>query len=291
MNNKVRVLILGCTGLLGNTVFKEFSSDSKYSVYGTYRNLHQGLMFSMVEGVDCEYYSFDVLKDKVSVLPSNCDYIINCIGLIKPSLRDNSPEYRALKVNGLFPHELSRFAKKHDARLIHVTSDCVFSGNKAWPERWAPGHYTEGEEHDMIDLYGRTKSLGEPENCMVLRTSIIGPEIHSHVSFVDWVKSNDNGTIDGYTNHFWNGVTTKQYANVCKKIIEGDLYQEDMYHVFSPETVCKHMLANMVATRFDLNINIVEHETPIPIDRSLSTTKELNNRLQIPHLYEQLATL
>lgn len=285
MRSKVNVLVLGCTGLLGSTVFREFAMDDRYVTCGTYRN------HDLVEKSDSPHYRFDVLNDDVFELPTKADYIINCIGLIKPYLKDNYHEYRALRVNSIFPHELSYFAKKIDARVIHVTSDCVFSGTAGWPSRWSPGMYTENDTPDMIDLYGRTKSLGEPSNCMVLRTSIIGPETHSHVSLMDWVRGNDGGTINGYINHIWNGVTTKQYANICKEIIQGDMYREELYHVFSPDTVSKYHLAKMIANKFKLHIEIKEYETPISIDRTLATVKDLNDQLDIPYLCDQLATL
>ena len=143
----------------------------------------------------------------------------------------------------------------------------------------------------MYDLYGMTKSLGEPEDCMVLRTSFIGPELHSHVSLMDWVKSNEDCTINGYTNHLWNGVTTKQFSDICKKIIQEDLYSEETFHVFSPDIVSKSVLVNMIAKKLKISVNIIPIKTPIGINRSLSSIKDLNSSLNIPTLTSQVEIL
>lgn len=274
--NKSKILVVGCTGLLGSMVTREFVA-SGYEVCGTFRE------YDHVQNIDCKFHLFDGFTDDVFLLPSQYDYIINCIGLIKPHLQHEYATYHALKLNAAFPHELAYFAQRVNSRVIHITSDCVFTGSR--------GNYTEDDEHDMIDLYGRTKSLGETDKCMVLRTSFIGPEVHSHVSLMDWVKSNDNNTIDGYTNHIWNGVTTKQLACICKKIIEEDLYNKDLYHVFSPDTVTKFELVSMIAESLKLNIQVKPTRTDISINRSLGTVKALNDRLNIPSLKYQLDTL
>ena len=274
-----KILVLGSTGLLGNTVVRELSKNRSYHVTGTYRDP------KYKQDLPCEYIYFDAnnrdIRDFLSVNVGKYDYVINCIGLIKPHLTSTDI---AIRVNTLLPLEVADIASYFKTRFIHITSDCVFTGNT--------GNYTEDDEHDMIDLYGRTKSLGEPDNCMVLRTSIIGPELHSYVSLMDWVRRNKNLTIDGYINHFWNGITTKQYSEVCQQIIDNNLYEESKFHIHSPNTVSKYELVDMFINKFNLDHTVCPHSTPgNGINRSLMTVKSLNRKLNIPGLQEQVENL
>jgi dTDP-4-dehydrorhamnose reductase len=272
-----KVLIIGTNGLLGNRVFWEFLNDRRFTVSGTTRA-------PMDEVYGRQHRSqiyFDCIKSNVRDLPP-ADYVINCVGVLKPNVTKNI--YETIYVNAAFPHLLSEWAETHRSKLIHITSDCVYTGAK--------GQYTEEDQSDMNDYYGKTKSLGEPDNCMVLRTSIIGPEEHSHISLVDWVRGHrSNDTIQGYTDHFWNGVTTRQYSDICKQIILDDLYKKELYHVFSPTAVSKHELVTMINNHYDLNITITPTETGDNIDRTLSTVKDLNSKLNIPELKSQVDLL
>ena len=123
---------------------------------------------------------------------------------------------------------------------------------------------------------------------MVLRTSIIGNEIHKDASLVAWLRNQKYKEIFGYTNHWWNGVTTTEYGNVCKRIIENNLYEKDLFHVHSPEIVNKHELLEMLNDKFEVGVTIKPIEAPDAIDRSLSTVKKLNEKLKIPPIKEQI---
>ncbi len=267
----MRVLILGSTGMLGNAVVKELSLDNSFKVTKTRRaNNHS------------EDYCFDVTKhDLTKQCGTDYDYVINCIGVIKPFINDNS--YHSAYINGAFPHKLASWAQENDIKMIHITTDCVFSGKD--------GGYTEDSEHDEVDFYGRSKSLGEPSNCMVLRTSIIGEEIHKHASLIAWVKSQKDKTVNGFTNHWWNGVTTNQYGKICMQIMREELYEEGLFHVFSPTPVNKSVLVGCINTRFELNIKINPMEADPTVDRTLSTNKKLNGKLYIPEIAEQIKSL
>ncbi len=267
-----KILILGSTGMLGNAVGKYFlSKPNKYKVYLSYRDK------KVAYGKN--KFKFDPLTDSLDKLPK-CDYIINCIGVIKPHIAKN-PE-NAVRLNSLLPWQLSNYANSKGAKLIQITSDCVFSGAK--------GRYNESDEHDALDFYGKSKSLGEPGDAIVLRTSIIGEEIHNHASLIAWTKSMAGKEVNGFTNHLWNGVTTKGFAQVCEKIIDGNLIDKGVYHVFS-NPVNKYQLVSLINKKFKLKLKVKKHLADIAVDRSLSTTKDLNKKLRIPSVAKMISEI
>jgi dTDP-4-dehydrorhamnose reductase len=269
---KKKVLILGSTGMLGNTVAKYFLDSEKYDVFLTYRNPELAFGGNRIR--------FDALKDSLDILPGNVDYVINCIGIIKQIMHDGKSVQRAIRLNALFPLELAEWCEQKNIRLIHITTDCVFSGAK--------GKYVESDEHDALDAYGKTKSLGEPVDAtMVIRTSIIGEELHNNGSLVSWVKSMKGQSIKGYTNHFWNGITTLEYAKVCDKIIQNDLYENGLFHVFAADDVSKYQMLQMFNEKYDLGLTIDEF-APEGIDRTLRTEKTLCSKLQIPTVRQMI---
>jgi len=267
----MKIAILGSTGMLGSAVgrhfIKQFGEDN---VHLSYRQRSQKVAYGKHQ-FHFEAY-FEATHDICS-LPPECDYVINCIGAIKPVV-DRLGIASAITLNSLFPHALADACDDSGAKLIHITTDCVYSGKD--------GNYDENSPHDALDEYGKSKSLGEPEHCMNLRTSIIGEELNTTLSLVEWVKSQAGGSANGYTNHLWNGVTTKQYAEICERIIKEDLYAEDLYHVFSPNDITKHELLKLIDERFKLGINIYPVEAPVRINRCLRTAKDLNSKLHIP---------
>lgn len=268
----VKVAILGSTGMLGNAVSKYFLSKKEYKVYTSYRS------DPLPEGENNFY--FDALEANFDNIP-DVDYVINCIGIIKPFMKNNNKN--AILVNSLFPRRLSEFTKSKNIKMIHITTDCVFSGAK--------GRYTEGDLHDCLDEYGKTKSLGEPENnCMVIRTSIIGEEIKNNASLIEWAKSQKGKSVNGFTNHFWNGVTTTEYAKVCDQIIQKELYQEDLFHVHSND-VNKYQLLEMLSDTFSLGLDISPYQTTDVCDRTLRTEKDLMSKLFVSSLSEQIKNL
>jgi len=266
----MKILVLGSTGMLGYSVGKYFINKyGEDNVYLSYRKkeLSYGSKSFYFNAMDCD---FDFIY---------CDYVINCIGIIKQNTKWDS--YEAIKINSCFPIELSRYCKKNNMKLIQITTDCVFSGKE--------GGYVEESIHDALDEYGKSKSLGEEckKKSMVIRTSVIGEEIHNNVSLVSWVKSQHGKNINGYINHFWNGVTCLQYAKICEQIIENKLYKDGLYHVFS-NSVNKYDLVSMINDHFKLNITVNPFRTETLCDRTLSTTKELNSKLDIPLIEKQI---
>lgn len=190
------------------------------------------------------------------------DVIINCIGTIKSQV-DKYGEIDTIKVNSLFPLYLSNLCESENWKLIHISTDCVFDG--------LIGNYTEVHPHNCTDVYGKTKSLGEPSNCSVIRTSIIGDEIGQSRSLIEWVKSMKGKTVNGYTNHKWNGMTCLQTAKIFEDIIINNKYWNGVRHIFSPEILTKYELVKMISDVYDLDINVTPIEPILKCDRSLST--------------------
>ena len=273
-----KILILGGTGMLGNAVVRHFQNNNNYEVYFTYRN--EKVAFENFNKENAIH--FDCLNDNILNLPKNIDYIINCIGIIKPFMYNDIKN--SILINSVFPHNVSNWCKNNNIKMIHITTDCVFSG--------LHGKYNELSYHDALDDYGKSKSLGEPKNkCMILRMSIIGEEIHKDASLISWTKSQKGKEVNGYLNHFWNGITTNEYAKICQKIIENNLYEEDLFHIHSKDTVSKYQMLHYFNKKFNLNLKINPYITNPICDRSLSTIKDLCKKLDIPSVWEQINNL
>jgi dTDP-4-dehydrorhamnose reductase len=203
------------------------------------------------------------------------DVIINCIGVINKLVEQKGIE-NTIIVNSLFPHVLDRICNDNGLHLITVSSDCCYSGLKENNSVGRCFNYSESDPHDATDIYGKTKSLGEPANSTVIRTSIIGEEKVNKRSLLEWVKSNKGKEIDGYVNHRWNGVTCLRLAQVIGEIIEKDLYWKGVKHIFG-ETVTKYELCRMISQAYDLGITVHAIATTKPCDRSLwSERKDVN---------------
>lgn len=255
-----RVLVLGKGGMLGSMVFSYLSQDEAYEVKGTEKE---------------EFNADKFLKDNSKFLYiKGFDYLINCIGIIKPYCKDDDREgvIRAIKINALFPHELAKFCRNSTVKIIQIATDCVFSGRV--------GNYDESSPHDPIDVYGRTKSLGEILDGIFLniRCSIIGPELKNKLGLLEWFLSQkEESKVKGFTHHKWNGVTTLQFAKLCQKIIEKNMFDEliktnHVFHFTLNNSVNKYELLLLFNKVFKKNI-IIEQVDNIgsPKDLTLKT--------------------
>ncbi|MDO8659000.1 MAG: sugar nucleotide-binding protein, partial [Candidatus Parcubacteria bacterium] len=201
------------------------------------------------------------------------DYIINCIGIIKPYCKDTNPigKRKAILVNALFPHILSTYCKKKSVKLMQIATDCAYSGKY--------GNYDEYAIHDAEDVYGKTKSLGEvyDQNMLNIRCSIIGPELQNNLGLLEWfLHQDDKIPLQGFSNHKWNGVTTLQFAKLCLKIIENNKFSEfiknsNLYHFTPNNTVSKYELLKLFQEVFKKNITVNSAESKNAIDRTLTT--------------------
>jgi dTDP-4-dehydrorhamnose reductase len=225
----------------------------------------------------------EALSKRLKEVVGQGGWIINCVGVIKPQIAVQGP-VETIRVNALFPHVLANAALSAGIQVIHITTDCVFSGKT--------GNYTEKSFHDAVDLYGRSKSLGEPENCLVIRTSIIGEEKNHKRSLIEWAKSETGNQVRGFTNHTWNGVTCLQFAKIAEQIIKSGPTWNGVRHVYSPNSVNKLELMQMINDAFNLDLKISAFETPDPVHRTLKTDfPEICSAFKVPDLKDQLAEL
>jgi dTDP-4-dehydrorhamnose reductase len=203
------------------------------------------------------------------------NWIVNAIGITKPLIHDdNAAEIlRAINVNSLLPDDIAKHAQQRGARVLQIATDCVFSGVK--------GNYAEADAHDALDVYGKTKSLGECffENVHHLRCSIIGPEPKDYKFLIEWFRRQPNAaSLNGFVNHQWNGVTTLHFAKICEGIVQQDIALGHLQHVVPTASVSKARMLHDFATAFSRSdINISEVEAKSVIDRTLATNQPEGN--------------
>ena len=274
----MKILVLGSSGMLGKYT-TSYLSKKKYQVWTTTRKY-----------LDAANISKEELKEKITVLDDNWgneekpDLIINCIGMIKPSMA-KKPLSEGIKVNALFPHMVCEICKEENIKFIHVTTDCVYTGDL----KPAVHGYDEDDIHDAEDDYGLTKFLGEPKDCTVIRTSIIGEEVDQSRSLIEWIKSQKNGKANGYLNHYWSGITCLQFAKIVERMIENDHWWIGTKHIHS-NTVDKFELVEMINKSFNLNIEVTPVDGPQYCNRSLSSnfmdSEKLNPESLEKHIKE-----
>jgi len=262
----MRILILGVTGMLGSTVFRELCKEERHDVWGTLRSV-SGLRYFSTEQHNKLLCNIDVLDhDSLinvfeTVMP---EVVINCVGLIKQFADSKSP-LTALPINAMLPHRLASISSLVGARLIHISTDCVFSGKK--------GMYVESDISDAEDLYGKSKYIGEvidQPHVVTLRTSIIGHELNSQTSLVDWFLS-QRGAVKGYKKAIFSGLPTVELAKVIIDYVLPAPALSGLYHV-SVGAIDKYSLLKLIADRYQKKIEITCDER-VRIDRSLDSTK------------------
>lgn len=265
----MKIFIFGSNGMLGNYVTSFLSKD--YKIKPLTRKEY-----------DLSKLSIDTLTTLLNEknLQEN-DIVINCAGVIPQASKQRGLNTRLyFTINSLFPVILSQICDKFEAKMIHITTDCVFSGKD--------GKYNEKSLHDETNDYGMSKSLGELCKATIIRTSIIGEEVNNKRSLVEWVISNKNNNINGYKNHMWNGVTCLQLSKIIQTIIQNNNFWNGVRHIFSPRTVSKYELVSMINDTYNLQITINPFDAEIRSDKSISTIYEINHEFNIPDLKEQI---
>jgi len=260
----MKIYVLGSSGMLGKYVSKYL--NQKYSVIEINRDQIDASKVSQ-ESLSAALFHIGARKG---------DVLINCVGTIKPRV-DELGDTNAIIVNSIFPRILANVCYDMGINMIHPTTDCVYSGLK--------GSYSENDKYDVSDVYGMSKAMGEPSNCTVIRTSIIGEEVGQKRSLVEWIKSNANNTVFGFTNHYWNGVTCLQFAKICEEIITKHLYWKGIKHIHS-NSLNKKELVETISEVYGLNITVTPKETPLLCDRTLSTVHE--TLIKVPNLKQQI---
>lgn len=259
MNN---ILILGVYGMLGSQLFKTlFRRDS--SIFGTIRGPKKNFFNDDLENFLIEYvdvYDFNSLKENIEIVKPKI--VINCIGNIK---QKNESYIENIYLNSLFTHKINALSSNLNFKLIHISTDCVFSGDK--------GNYLESDFSDARDLYGRSKFLGEPVgfNSLTLRTSIIGHELSKpNFGLLEWVLSQKN-QVFGYSNSFFSGVTTNELSRLIAQLVSNHLLINGLYHVSSTR-ISKYDLLLKIREIYNLNLEIIP-SGELSIDRSLNSNK------------------
>ena len=234
-----KILVLGSSGMLGHILVNVLESSKSFNVFNLARNRkinNQTLL--------CDVTNFSELENHIdSISP---DYIINCVGVL---INESSKDVKSsILINSYLPHYLDSLSERFKFKLIHISTDCVFSGKK--------GMYTENSKTDPIDRYGFTKNLGEvvKMNHLTIRTSIVGPELKKNgEGLLTWILKNKRGSIDGFTNSIWSGLTTIELSRAIIYCIKNNL--NGLLHIYS-SSIAKYDLIKIINDKFNLDIQI-----------------------------------
>jgi dTDP-4-dehydrorhamnose reductase len=261
----MKILVVGASGMIGSAVLRILSEKSDWEVYGTVREGSVKRFFSaaiagrLIPSVDVEYQ--DSLLGVLNVVRPNV--VINCAGLTKHKPESEDPLV-SIPINTLMPHRFAGLCKLVGARLIHVSTDCVFSGAK--------GGYVEDDFTDARDVYGKSKALGEVHypHTVTLRTSTIGHELNSHYGLLDWFLRQE-GRCKGFVRAVFSGLPTVVFAQVIRDVVipHGEL--SGLYHI-AAKPIAKFELLKLIADVYGKNIDIVREDN-LTIDRSLDATR------------------
>jgi dTDP-4-dehydrorhamnose reductase len=264
-----KVLVLGGSGMLGSMLVDYLSRDSRLAVTATVRSEElKARLRTVYPGVRWEAADFRAVYDYAAF--DGQDWIVNAVGITKPLIRDDHADeiLNAIEINSRLPHAVGREAAHRDIRVLQIATDCVYSGTK--------GQYNEGDVHDALDVYGKTKSLGECflANTHHLRCSIIGPEPKDCKSLIEWFRRQPaKATVRGFVNQSWNGVTTLHFAKLCKGIIETEPQLPHLQHVVPSGLVTKAQMLHDFARAYGrTDIAIRDTQAKTVVDRTLATT-------------------
>jgi dTDP-4-dehydrorhamnose reductase len=260
----VRILILGGDGMLGHQLLKSLAP--RHQVRVTLRQDLESYSSYQLFDKDNAYFGIDVRSfERLAEVVADFrpEAIINAVGIVKqrPTAKESIP---SLEINSLLPHRLSVLCKAVGARLVHLSTDCIFSGKK--------GNYQETDPSDAEDLYGKTKFLGETQDshCLTLRTSIIGRELSRHKSLLEWFLG-QTGTIRGFTKAIYNGFTTLEMSRIIENMLVNHPEASGVYQV-SSEPINKYDLLLLFREKLDHMVEIVPDDK-FYCDRSLDSTR------------------
>lgn len=263
---RTTVLILGGTGMLGHTLFRALAKNPNLIVHATARSLDgisgsflKNLEGNIRNGVDANNFD-EVVRALAAIQP---DVVINCIGLIK-QLPIASDPLTSITLNARLPHRITLICRAAKARMIHISTDCVFDGKR--------GGYTEKDPPNADDLYGQTKMLGEVSDphSVTLRTSIIGHELKTRLGLVEWFLS-QREPVRGFTKVIYSGFPTIEMARIISEFVLPNPSLSGIYNV-SSAPISKHDLLQLVARRYAKKIEIEPYDGFVS-DRSLDSSK------------------
>jgi dTDP-4-dehydrorhamnose reductase len=260
-----RILVLGASGMLGHKLASRLGAE--FAVAGTIRDRQpSAVLRRMVPGI--RIYPNVNAEDTEALRAAMADWaaevVVNCIGIVKQAKAGSEP-VPSIGVNALLPHQLYGLAAERGARLIHFSTDCVFSGRR--------GPYVESDIPDADDLYGRTKLLGEvcEPGALTLRTSLVGRELNGHRGLIAWFLRQRAGRVRGWPNALFSGLTTPAASDLVARIIRSHPDLDGVWHA-SAEAISKHDLLHLVNRAYRLGIEI-ERDDTVAIDRRLDSTQ------------------
>ena len=275
----MKILILGGDGMLGHQLLKQFSGRhdvrvtlrQRLSAYKALKLFDEGNAYGGIE-----VGSMDGIVDVLGEF--HPEAVVNAVGIVKqrPTAKESIP---SLEINALFPHRLAGLCRAAGIRLVHMSTDCVFSGKE--------GGYRETDPSDAEDLYGRTKYLGEvyDSRCITLRTSMIGKELSRKQGLLEWFLS-QRGRVHGFRNAIFSGFTTIELVRIIEKILVEHSKKGGLYHV-SSEPISKLDLLALIKKEMDLDIEIIPTEEP-RLDRSLNSTRFRKEFNYTPPTWEEM---
>lgn len=254
-----KILIIGIKGMAGHMIFNYFSKNREYDVYGIARNVDDREKIFNIDVSD--------LKALTSIISDNeFDYVVNCIGILNKDAEDNPA--KAIWFNSYFPHYLEEITHNTKIKVIHISTDCVFSGKK--------GNYSEEDFKDGIGFYAQSKALGELNNNkdVTIRTSIIGPELnHNGIGLFHWFMTQLAGSkIKGFTEAYWSGVTTLELAQVVSEIIRQNI--TGLIQIAPKSKIDKFSLISLFNSIYKDNVIFIEKNGDYKVDKSLVSIRE-----------------
>lgn len=258
-----KIAIIGTQGMLGSAVCR-YLSEKDFQILeinssGKTRSSNPIMQFDIMKN--------DIEKLKINL--KNIDFVVNCAGLIKHKIDQNNllSSNNLIRINSLFPIQLTELSHDLNFKVIQVATDCVYSGTR--------GEYIESDTKDPVDYYGYSKVLGEhnDRNLITLRCSLIGREQNTKIEFLEWALGHTNGAeVYGFSNHLWNGLTTLHFAKIVEAIIVENKFTAGTFHLLPSDSVSKFNLIKMLLNNFKNNDPIlIETESEKPIDRRLGT--------------------
>jgi len=253
-----RILIIGATGLIGHQVYMRLKKNCDYDVFSM---AHQRKMDDETILIDAR--DEHLLERKIRGI--NPEVIINCMGILISEANVNHEH--AIFLNAYMPHHLKNIANTLNAKLVHISTDCVFSGKK--------GSYVETDFKDADDTYGRSKALGEVTEFphLTLRTSVVGPELKDGEELFHWFFRQE-GTIKGFMKSYWSGVTTLELAKAVEWAIDYDI--KGLYHVTNGKSINKYALLELFKTFTKKNILIEAVDGRVTNKTLIDTRQERN---------------
>ena len=258
-----KILVIGIKGMAGHLIFKKLPQLGNYNIFGVARNINQTEKIFNIDVNDTSKLSEIIIKNSF-------DIIINCIGILNKDAEDNPDN--AIWYNSYFPHFLEKTTKNSKTKIIHISTDCVFSGKK--------GNYSELDHKDGKGFYAQSKSIGEiiNEKDLTIRTSIIGPEINKNgIGLFNWFMSQNNlETLKGFSKAYWSGITTLELAKTIDWAIKNEVTGLKQ---ISRKKISKYNLLQLCNKFFKNNeINIVK-DKKYKVDKSLTS-------IRIDYVYE-----